>query len=165
MSATKMTTGNDAAAIKNELISQLRDLELRQVRRFARDRSLPLLTTTLTIQQLKVLVLLSIDGDMPAHELAEGIGVGVATLTGIVDRLAARSLVVRREDARDRRVRRIDLTEEGRALIAEMWGTGQERSWSALSALDVETLRGLVRGVAALHAAMEAQCTGDDLPS
>ncbi|MBN3585256.1 MarR family transcriptional regulator, partial [Algoriphagus aestuarii] len=77
-----------ASDTKRELIDRLRDLEIRQLKLFLRDRSLPLLSTTLTIQQLKVLVALAIDGNTPTHELAERVGVSVATLTGIVDRLA-----------------------------------------------------------------------------
>ena len=75
-----------ASDTKRELIDRLRDLEIRQLKLFLRDRSLPLLSTTLTIQQLKVLVALAIDGNTPTHELAERVGVSVATLTGIVDR-------------------------------------------------------------------------------
>ncbi|KUP95833.1 MarR family winged helix-turn-helix transcriptional regulator [Thermobifida cellulosilytica] len=145
---------SDTSDAKCELIERLRDLEVRQLRLFVRDRSLPLLSTTLTIQQLKVLVALAVDGNTPTHELAERIGVSVATLTGIVDRLSARSLVLRREDPADRRVRRVDLTEKGRALIDDMWGTSRERTLAALRSLDVETLRGLVRGVEAVYQAL-----------
>ncbi len=143
--------GSGASDAKRELIERLQELEVRQLRLFVRDRSLPLLSTTLTIQQLKVLVALAIDGNTPTHELAERVGVSVATLTGIVDRLSARSLVLRREDPADRRVRRVDLTEEGRTLIDDMWGTSRERTSAALRSLDLETLRGLVRGVEALY--------------
>ncbi|WP_234401696.1 MarR family winged helix-turn-helix transcriptional regulator [Thermobifida halotolerans] len=136
------------------MIERLQELEARQLRLFVRDRSLPLLSTTLTIQQLKVLVALAIDGNTPTHELAERIGVSMATLTGIVDRLAARSLVLRREDPADRRVRRVDLTEEGRGLIDDMWGTSRQRTEAALRSLDVETLRGLVQGAEALYQAL-----------
>lgn len=145
----------DASEDKRTLIDRFQELELRQIRLFVRDRSLPLLSTTLTIQQLKVLVVLSIDGDLPAHELAERSGVGVATLTGIVDRLAARGLAYRREDAADRRVRRVDLTDQGRELADSMWGAGQQRTRQALHALDIDTLRGLARGLEALCDALE----------
>ena len=37
-------------------------------------------------------------------------GVGLATLSGMIDRLVAHDLVARREDLQDRRVRRISLT-------------------------------------------------------
>ncbi|MEY9210665.1 MarR family transcriptional regulator [Thermobifida halotolerans] len=143
-----------ASDAKSQLIERLQELEARQLRLFVRDRSLPLLSTTLTIQQLKVLVALAIDGNTPTHELAERIGVSMATLTGIVDRLAARSLVLRREDPADRRVRRVDLTEEGRGLIDDMWGTSRQRTEAALRSLDVETLRGLVQGAEALYQAL-----------
>lgn len=151
-----------AGTEKDELIERLRELEQRQLRMFARDRSLPLLTTSLTIQQLKVLLRLSLDGEMAAHELAEGAGVGMATLTGIVDRLVARGLVCRREDPRDRRVRRIDLTEEGRGLMAEMSGAGHQRHYAALARLDTATLADLVRGFEALCEALEAESAEEE---
>ena len=51
-------------------------------------------------------------------------------------------------------MRRVDLTEEGRALVNDMWGTSHERMSEALQTLDVETLRSLVRGAEALYAAL-----------
>ncbi|TDQ49229.1 DNA-binding MarR family transcriptional regulator [Actinorugispora endophytica] len=156
--------GDGASEGKRELVERLQELELRQVRMFARSRSLPLLSTTLTIQQLKVLVVLSIDGDMPTHELAERVGTGVATLTGIVDRLAARTLVYRREDPSDRRVRRVDLTDEGYALIGDLWGVGQQRNRAALSTLDIDTLRALAKGLEALCDALEKTADTSESP-
>lgn len=59
--------------------------------------------------------LLQIDGSMPMRELAARLGGHASNATGIADRLAARGLVERREDAGDRRVKRLNLTPEGTA--------------------------------------------------
>ena len=71
--------------------------------------------------------LMQIDGSMPMRELAARLGGHASNATGIADRLAARGLVERREDAGDRRVKRVDLTLEGaatrRQLVACMEST------------------------------------------
>jgi MarR family transcriptional regulator, organic hydroperoxide resistance regulator len=59
--------------------------------------------------------LLQIDGSMSMRELASRLGGHASNATGIADRLAARGLVERHEDADDRRVKRVDLTPEGAA--------------------------------------------------
>ncbi|MFC7329817.1 MarR family winged helix-turn-helix transcriptional regulator [Marinactinospora rubrisoli] len=156
-----VTMSERASGEKDALLRRLLELEERRIRMFARASSLPLLTTTLTVQQLKLLVLLSLEGDMPAHELAAKAGVGVATLTGIVDRLVARGLVRRREDPQDRRIRRIDLSEEGRDLITEFRDAGQRQHFAAFARLDTETLAGLVRGMEALCAVLEKDVPGN----
>ena len=59
--------------------------------------------------------LLRIDGSMSMRELATRLGGHASSATGIADRLAARGLVERHEDADDRRVKRVTLTLEGTA--------------------------------------------------
>jgi len=50
---------------------------------------------------------------MSMRELAARLGGHASNATGIADRLAARGLVKRHEDADDRRVKRVGLTTEG----------------------------------------------------
>jgi DNA-binding MarR family transcriptional regulator len=57
--------------------------------------------------------LLQIDGSMPMRELSSRLGGHASTATGLADRLAARGLVERHEDAADRRVKRVSLTAAG----------------------------------------------------
>ncbi len=54
-----------------------------------------------------------------------------ATLTGVVDRMEARSLVYRERDSEDRRVVRIWLTDEGKALMHVLPSVGAETIKSA----------------------------------
>jgi DNA-binding MarR family transcriptional regulator len=60
-----------------------------------------------------VLILLSTEGPLAHSDLAQALGVGLATVTGLVDRLVARGLIERVEDATDRRIRRAKLTAAG----------------------------------------------------
>ncbi|WP_219412562.1 MarR family winged helix-turn-helix transcriptional regulator [Pseudonocardia nigra] len=114
------------------------------------------------MQQLRVLVLLAADGPLAQGDLAQALGVGLATVTGLVDRLVARGLVERREDPQDRRVRRAALSAEGTALIDRIQAAGQEQRRSLLARIDLDALRGLEQGLAALRAAVEDQETAEE---
>jgi DNA-binding MarR family transcriptional regulator len=126
---------------RRELIDRLADLQRDFGRFFARDRSLPLLASTLTMQQLKVMMLLSFHGSVSGRELGRDLGVGLGTVTGIVDRIVAQGLAVRSEDPDDRRIRRIELTEAGKRLTTEMHDAGSAGYLRLLNRLDTDTLR------------------------
>jgi DNA-binding MarR family transcriptional regulator len=64
--------------------------------------------------------LLRIDRSMSMRELAARLGGHASSATGIADRLAARGLVERHEDADDRRVKRVALTPEGTATRSRL---------------------------------------------
>ncbi|MEV4461407.1 MarR family transcriptional regulator [Microbispora sp. NPDC049633] len=123
------------------LIGRLAELQRSMGRFFARDRSMPLLASTLTMQQLKVVMFLSFAGSTSGQELARHLGVGLATVTGIVDRVVAQGLAARHEDPHDRRVRRVELTEAGRRLTTEIIEAGTGGYIRLLRHLDTETLR------------------------
>lgn len=101
----------------------------------------------LTIQQLRVLLTLSFSGPVrgraSGRELSGALGVGLATVTGIVDRLATQGLVERRDAPGDRRVRYVFLTEEGKRMTDKVVNAGLDRRERLLQKLDVEALRGL----------------------
>jgi DNA-binding MarR family transcriptional regulator len=64
--------------------------------------------------------LLQIDGSMSMRELSARLGGHASNATGIADRLTARGLVERHEDAGDRRVKRVGLTPAGRDIRAAL---------------------------------------------
>jgi DNA-binding MarR family transcriptional regulator len=107
------------------------------------------------MQQFRVLLLLSTEGPVTHGDLAQALGVGLATVTGLVDRLVSRGLAHRTTDPDDRRVRRVGLSADGTALLEEVGTAGQEVRARMLSAIDLDALRGLERGLAALRAAVE----------
>lgn len=71
----------------------------------------------LTTVQAKVLV--ALEEPLPMHRIAEKLKSERSNVTGIIDRLQARGLVERRAGERDRRVKNIVATEEGRKLARD----------------------------------------------
>ena len=59
--------------------------------------------------------------------LAEALGCDKTNITGLVDRAVKRGLVERCDDAQDRRVTRVEMTVEGRRLIARFHQSLQRR--------------------------------------
>ena len=56
-------------------------------------------------------------GPLPVNVIGRKVLLTTGSITSAVDRLEARGLVTRAEDARDRRVRIVELTADGRRLI------------------------------------------------
>lgn len=104
---------------------------------------LPILRLNLTMQQLRVLLVLDFYGGRSSHDLTEALGVSPATMTGIIDRLVTQDLVSRREAAHDRRVRRIELTPRGQELIDQLNESRDVLSKRILHGLDTDELRAL----------------------
>ena len=63
---------------------------------FAFDRSDPLLATDLTMPQLEALLVLHLRPGSSGLDVMSAMGISLATVAGIVDRLVAQGLVTRR---------------------------------------------------------------------
>ncbi|MFF0866603.1 MarR family winged helix-turn-helix transcriptional regulator [Nonomuraea sp. NPDC003560] len=127
---------------REDLIRRITETQRDLGRLFTRQQS-PLFSSNLTIRQLRVVMQLSTHGSASGQDLAHTLGVSLATVTGIVDRLVAQGLVSRHEDPNDRRVRRVELTPAGATLIAEINDAGLRHYKRIMSHLDTETLRAL----------------------
>src|SRR6187397_3435233 len=75
---------------------------------------------SLSLIHLHVLTTLEADGPLPMGRLADALDVSVASATGIVDRMAQRGLVERRQDPDDRRVVIVHLTEAGATVFRDL---------------------------------------------
>ena len=129
-----------AVADDEQLIADIMVAQQRLQRLFAYDRSDPLFNSHLTLTQIKILMLLMRHGNVSGGELARLLGVGLAALSGMIDRLVVLDLVARSEDLRDRRVRRIGLTKAGNELIGGIMTAGAEKHRKLLSRLSGEEL-------------------------
>ncbi|GII51861.1 hypothetical protein Pth03_02500 [Planotetraspora thailandica] len=147
---------------RDEIISRLAELQRGLGRFFARDRSLPIIASNLTMQQLKVVMFLASHGSTAGQELARHLHVGLGTVTGIVDRIVAQGLAARREDPNDRRIRRVELTDAGKRLTAEIMDAGAAGYRRILQRLDTETLRTLETVMRKIQAAMREMAAEDD---
>jgi DNA-binding MarR family transcriptional regulator len=145
------------------LIADIMCAQQRLQRLFAYDRSDPLFSSQLTISQLKILMLLSRLGAVSGRELGGLLGVSLATLSGMIDRLVAHDLVARHEDQQDRRIRRITLTEAGATLINDIITAGAEKQRRLLDHLDEAGLRTVSQAMSLLVTAAAAEM-GPDRP-
>jgi DNA-binding MarR family transcriptional regulator len=127
-------------AENEQLIADIMGAQQRLQHLFAYDRSDPLFSSHLTVSQLKILLVLSRQGVVSGGELARLLGVSLATLSGMIDRLVGQELVARTEDPRDRRVRRIGLTSSGAELVDRIITAGAEKQRRLLSRLSAQEL-------------------------
>ena len=77
-------------------------------------------------------------------------GVSLATMSGMVDRLVAHDLVTRAEDPHDRRVRRITLSGIGKEMIGNIITAGTEKQARLLRRLTDAELRTVAEAMTAL---------------
>ncbi|AVT31391.1 MULTISPECIES: MarR family transcriptional regulator [unclassified Plantactinospora] len=126
---------------RHDLIAQIMETQREMQHLFANDPANPLFTLHLTLPQLKALLVLSAHGSIAGQELSTAMGVSLATMTGMVDRLVAQGLVTRREDPHDRRVRRIELSGPGRDLVDRFVTAGAEKMRRILDRLSDDELR------------------------
>jgi DNA-binding MarR family transcriptional regulator len=150
--ALNAATGDRAE--RDELMAQLERIQQEFERRALSSMAEPLISTPLTMQQLKVLTMIAIDPEKATgHELAELLKVSVATMSGIIDRLAEHGVVRRTEDPADRRVRRLTVTAEGSEMIRGLLSTTGTIPPPVLDRMAVDDLRALVQGLRAIDQA------------
>jgi DNA-binding MarR family transcriptional regulator len=99
------------------------------------------LRVDLTMPQLKTLIYVTRNESATSGQIASNLGVGLSTITGIVDRLAEQNLVSRREDPRDRRINRVLPTPGGAQLVEELIEYRNEVLTAILSQLDPHQLQ------------------------
>jgi DNA-binding MarR family transcriptional regulator len=98
----------------------------------------------LTAPQAMILTLLSKPTSM--GQFAERMGCDASNITGIVDRLEAKGLVVRRADEADRRVKRIERTPSGDEAVSQF--QRELVRASSLAKLSPKARRGLLVALA-----------------
>ena len=109
----------------------------------------------LTMQQMRVLGLVGHEPGLTGQELSARLGVSAPTASGIVDRLVAKGLLSRVEDADDRRVRRIALTPDGNHLLSGIDSVFDQLIESVVPAIALDDLRTIRNGSRAMLNAVE----------
>jgi DNA-binding MarR family transcriptional regulator len=138
MSPTKAQAGNDLAAEAWGLIADV--MHANRPKFLALCREFDLFPP-------QVLVLKSLDEPKPMGEVASWLACDTSNLTGIIDRLEQRDLVKRTPSRRDRRVKLLVLTKEGRRLHKEISARMSQppAEIAALSDADLRDLRDIMR--------------------
>jgi DNA-binding MarR family transcriptional regulator len=104
----------------------------------------------LTFGQMRLLFLLKGNGPATMSRVAEWLGVGLPAASGIVDRIERHGLVARVHRTDDRRVVECQLTDAGRALLAEIAGMRREVLRETLGVLDANELSEFFRLIGVL---------------
>jgi DNA-binding MarR family transcriptional regulator len=105
----------------------------------------------LSAQQFIVLKQLEAIGSTSQTALADALGIDYSNLAGVAGELCDKGLIVRAREECDRRRYALDLTEEGRGLLADAdaaIGSGEDDMLSALDATERGELWDLLRRVA-----------------
>ncbi|TDU04639.1 DNA-binding MarR family transcriptional regulator [Streptomyces sp. 846.5] len=121
----------------------------------------PLIDAGLTRSEFDVLgTLRRVDRDLTPSRLARETFSSGAAVTKRVRLLAERGLVERRQDARDRRVVHLSLTDEGRALIDRLLPEQLAYERSLLSGIDEQRQGELSEGLSELLMVLEGRLGG-----
>lgn len=140
---------------REEMIDQILNAHRDFSRRMSRGIPQEWLETEITMSQFKTLLVLWGMGSAPMGALAEALGTGVSTLTGIVDRLVEQGLVARAEDPRDRRVVVARPTPAGLALVDRLIVAARGRLNRVLDELNDDEIWQALIALRLLSAALE----------
>lgn len=135
----------------------------RLLRMLTPTRSDGLIDSTLTMAQLKVLMLLMAVDESRMSELASSLQISMSTVSGLVERLVEHGYVTRRTDAIDRRQVMVSLTNEGVAVLDRFQELGTETLRNLLSELSTEELTAVGNSMDLLIAAAERMAAKENL--
>ncbi len=142
----------ERAALGEQLLHAQQVMETTLLPQLTRE----LLTIPLTIQQLKVLAIMGTESEGNTMQgLATALGVSLATVSGIIDRLAKHDMVTRESDPQDQRVRRVVVTDLGKRTVRGLLAAQPQLEPRIISALNLDDLRALTQGVQALVIALQ----------
>jgi DNA-binding MarR family transcriptional regulator len=109
----------------------------------------------ISMAHLFVMTMIEASGPLPMTRVAELIGSGLPTATGLVSRMEERGLVRREHDTRDRRVVLVSLTDEGGAELQTLNLVRRQRMAAAISNLTEGERAQLLSSIRSLRGAFE----------
>ncbi len=103
-----------------------------------------------SLPQMATLLLLDEEGELTIKQIAELVGRSVSATSRLLDQLVERGMVSRREDERDRRVKRVAITRSGQAFIATLEQRRAEAQIVVMEYLSAEERAEVTRAMALL---------------
>ncbi len=103
-----------------------------------------------SLPQMATLLLLDEEGELTIKQVAELVGRSVSATSRLLDQLVERGMVSRREDERDRRAKRVAITEGGQTLIATLERQRAEAQIVVMEYLSAEERAEVTRAMALL---------------
>ena len=123
--------------------------------RLADNHAPEFLEIAITMPQAKLLYLLGASGDLHMSDLVTRLGVGLSTVSGLVDRIVDQGLAHRREDAVDRRQVVVSLTEAGATFIDRFRELNVRQVRALLDHVADDDLAAVRMGLAAMNRAAD----------
>ena len=139
-----------AESTDNELIESTLELSERAFRELFPILPKEWLNLDLSTPQLKVVLLLLVNGPCRMSLIASALGVSLATGTGVVDRLVERGIVVREGDPEDRRVVLCRLSSKGEKILVGLMQLARNHAEMMFRSLSPEKLMAVRAGLEAL---------------
>jgi DNA-binding MarR family transcriptional regulator len=142
---------NESSTIADEVMEQLMPVMAGERAAFAHrchDRQI-------SMAHLFLMSMIEKNGPLPMTRVAEVIGSGLPTATGIISRMEERGLVRREHDTHDRRVVLANLTDAGLAELEELHALRRQRMASAINKLTDAERAKLLSSLQSLRAAFE----------
>ncbi len=125
---------------KSQLIEEILNLAEKTFRELIPMLPKEWLQLDLTAPQIKIVLLLFLNGPSRMSVIASSLSVTLPTATGFVDRLVERDIVFRENDPDDRRVVVCRLTKNGEGMIGRLWQLAQDRLGKLLEVMSLEHL-------------------------
>lgn len=117
-------------------------------------RTLADVQVSVTVTQLRVLVLLHYNAPLNLGAIADGLGVNPSNASRTCDRLVASGLVSRADDARDRRQLNLSMTAEGQRLVNSLMDRRRELLDEVVAKMAPVDQRRMAQGLSALLATL-----------
>jgi DNA-binding MarR family transcriptional regulator len=122
----------------------------------------------LTAQQIGVILMLSCERAHTPYELSRAMSYDSGSMTRMLDRLEKKGFIVRTRSDADRRVVKLDLTAQGRAVAQQLPRVGAavlNAQLQGFTSADVETLTALLGRLIANGSGGDADCGPDRCPA
>jgi|WetSurMetagenome_2_1015567.scaffolds.fasta_scaffold941583_1 DNA-binding MarR family transcriptional regulator len=107
-----------------------------------------------TTSQAGAILAFPIKGGLTMNELSKAVSLEISTMTRMVDQLVEKGLVQRENDAKDRRVVRVALTEAGRKLRKRLEDALQSFYSNSLENIQVEKRENIISQLQQINAAI-----------
>lgn len=124
-------------------------------------RSMAELDGRVSLVQWRLLVVIHSRGSLPSGRAAIALGMTASSLSRLADRLSAAGLIRRAPSSASRRIVCLDLTEDGRAIVEEVFRRRRRDLRGILSTLPAEERAQLRTALSAFEAAAESYFEGD----
>jgi len=103
-----------------------------------------------SLPQLATLLLLDEEDELTITQVAELLGRSVSAVSRLLDQLVVRGMVRRHEDERDRRVKRVAITSQGRTLVATLEQQRADAQLAVMASLSPEEQAEVTRAMVLL---------------